>query len=71
MVPTPGEVVDAVRAAWATTTPVGQATPIATDERDEPDPLSLIEDGAWAAVGWPGPEPDFDTELDPLQLVYR
>jgi 2-oxoglutarate ferredoxin oxidoreductase subunit alpha len=71
MVPTPGEVVDAVRAAWATTAPVAQMTPGTTDESDEPNPLSLIEAGAWAALGWPGPEPDFDSELDPLQMVYR
>jgi 2-oxoglutarate ferredoxin oxidoreductase subunit alpha len=71
MVPTPGEVVDAVRAAWATTAPVAQMTPGTTDESDEPNPLSLIEAGAWAALGWPGPEPDFDVELDPLQMVYR
>lgn len=49
VVPTPGEVVDAVRAAWATTTPVGPT----------------------AALDWPGPEPDFDDERDPLQQVYR
>jgi 2-oxoglutarate ferredoxin oxidoreductase subunit alpha len=54
MVPTPGEVVDAVRAAWATTTPVGHEAL-----------------GDWAALGWPGPEPDFDSELDPLELVFR
>lgn len=45
MVPTPGEVVDALRSAWATTTPIG--------------------------IGWPGPQPDFDSELDPLAQVYR
>jgi 2-oxoglutarate ferredoxin oxidoreductase subunit alpha len=71
MVPTPGEVVDAVRSAWATSAPVGHVTPVTTDDADEPNPLSLIEAGAWASLGWPGPEPDFDTELDPLQLVYR
>ena len=69
MVPTPGEVVDAVRAAWAKSAPVGRGD--ATEGADEPDPLSLIEAGAWAALGWPGPEPDFDSELDALQLVYR
>ena len=45
MVPTPGEVVDLLRHAWATTTPIGD--PAAS----EPDPLSLIEQGAWAAIG--------------------
>jgi 2-oxoglutarate ferredoxin oxidoreductase subunit alpha len=71
MVPTPGEVVDAVRAAWATTAPVSPTASATMEGVDEPDPLSLIEFGAWAALGWPGPEPDFDSELDPLQLVYR
>ncbi|MEX1169118.1 MAG: 3-methyl-2-oxobutanoate dehydrogenase subunit VorB [Chloroflexota bacterium] len=71
MVPTPGEVVDAARAAWATTAPARPRAPQATDEADEPDPLSLIELGGWAALGWPGPEPDFDSELDPIALVYR
>ena len=45
MVPTPGEVVDLLRHAWAITTPIGD--PAAS----EPDPLSLIEQGAWAAIG--------------------
>jgi len=71
MVPTPGEVVDAVRAAWATTTPTRHRTPRATNAADEPDPMSLIEPEGWAAAGWPGPEPDFDSELDPLAQVYR
>jgi 2-oxoglutarate ferredoxin oxidoreductase subunit alpha len=70
MVPTPGEVLDALRAAWATTAPIGLGA--APDEpTDEPDPLSLIEEGTWGARGWPGPAPDFDEELDPIQLVYR
>jgi 2-oxoglutarate ferredoxin oxidoreductase subunit alpha len=69
MVPTPGEVLDAIRSAWATTPPAGAAPYVV--ETDEPDPMSLIEQGAWAARGWPGPAPDFDEELDPLQLVYR
>ena len=53
MVPTPGEVVDAVRAAWATTEAVtrGAETP--------------------ARIDWPGPAPEFDDELDPLELVYQ
>jgi 2-oxoglutarate ferredoxin oxidoreductase subunit alpha len=48
MVPTPGEVVDAVRRAWALTEPA-QRSPEAGDSAgdDEPDPLSLIELGAW------------------------
>jgi 2-oxoglutarate ferredoxin oxidoreductase subunit alpha len=45
MVPTPGDVVDVLRHAWATTPPV--VDPAAS----EPDPLSLIEFGAWAATG--------------------
>ena len=50
MVPTPGEVVDVLRHAWATTIPIGG--PAAADEAaSEPDPLSLIEQGAWAATG--------------------
>lgn len=71
MVPTPGEVLDALRSAWATTVAIG-VPPFAEDEGvNEADPLSLIEEGAWASLGWPGPAPDFDAELDPLQLVYR
>jgi 2-oxoglutarate ferredoxin oxidoreductase subunit alpha len=50
MVPTPGEVVDELRRAWATTIPVDD--PARLDEAAaEPDPLSLIEQGAWAAIG--------------------
>jgi 2-oxoglutarate ferredoxin oxidoreductase subunit alpha len=71
MVPTPGEVVDAVRAAWATTTPTRHRTPRATTEAGEPDPLSLIEPEGSAVAGWPGPEPEFDSELDPIAQVYR
>lgn len=51
MVPTPSEVVDAVRRAWALTVPKRQ--PSVLDEiapDDEPDPLGLIELGAWAAL---------------------
>jgi hypothetical protein len=51
MVPTPGEVVDALRRAWALTTP--KRRPSVLDEiapDDEPDPFSLIELGAWAAA---------------------
>ena len=51
MVPTPGEVVDALSRAWALTeeSPHVSAAdgPVA---EAEPDPLSLIEDGAWAAA---------------------
>jgi len=71
MVPTPGEVLGALRSAWATTTPVARRPLTDADALDEPDPVSLIEDSAWAAMGWPGPAPDFDEELDPIQLVYR
>jgi 2-oxoglutarate ferredoxin oxidoreductase subunit alpha len=51
MVPTPGEVVDALRRAWAVTegAPTTGRAPVAVG--GEPDPLSLIEDGAWAARG--------------------
>jgi 2-oxoglutarate ferredoxin oxidoreductase subunit alpha len=71
MVPTPGEVVDAVRSAWATTAPVSRVAPVVGDRADGPDPVGLIDLNAWAALGWPGPEPDFDSELDPIELVYR
>jgi 2-oxoglutarate ferredoxin oxidoreductase subunit alpha len=50
MVPTPGEVVDALRHAWATTPPI-VGTAAAEEAAAEPDPLSLIEQGAWAATG--------------------
>ena len=56
MVPTPGELVRALDRAGALTAPprggVG-VDDIAADE--EPDPLSLIEAGAWAAAGRPIP----------------
>ena len=56
MVPTPGEVLDVLRLAWATTAPVGGGPLVAEEEAsDEPDPLSLIELGAWAAAGRPIP----------------
>ena len=70
MMPTPGQVLDAVRSAWATT-PAARVAPFIRDEAEEPDPLSLIEDGVWAERSWPGPAPAFDEELDPIQLVYR
>ncbi|HEX7951350.1 MAG TPA: 3-methyl-2-oxobutanoate dehydrogenase subunit VorB [Candidatus Limnocylindrales bacterium] len=50
MVPTPGEVVDELRRAWATTTPLDDPTRV-DEAAAEPDPLSLIEQGAWAAAG--------------------
>lgn len=67
MVPTPGDVVGVLRRAWATTVPVrgghenGPPLP-------EPDPLSLVEAGAWeAATGTPPPDPA--DEDDPLCLL--
>jgi 2-oxoglutarate ferredoxin oxidoreductase subunit alpha len=52
MVPTPGEVVDVLRRAWATTTPRPAWTRAQEDgAASEPDPLSLIEQGAWAMAG--------------------
>lgn len=54
IVPTPGEVVKALRRAWALTVP--GRTPSRIDDAaadEEPDPLSLIESGAWAAAGHP------------------
>jgi 2-oxoglutarate ferredoxin oxidoreductase subunit alpha len=76
MVPTPGEVVDAVRRAWARTAPVagGPREMVAIhieaeSELDrEPDPVSLIEDAAWAAeTGRPLHDPE--DEADPLCLL--
>jgi 2-oxoglutarate/2-oxoacid ferredoxin oxidoreductase subunit alpha len=51
MVPTPGEVLDAVRRAWAVSEPRRLAPPDRETVTTEPDPLSLIEDGAWADRG--------------------
>ena len=48
MVPTPAEVVDVLRRAWALTPPNRASGPHGSDDDDEPDPLSLIEQGAWA-----------------------
>lgn len=48
MVPTPAEVVDVLRRAWALTPPNRASGPDGSDDDDEPDPLSLIELGAWA-----------------------
>jgi 2-oxoglutarate ferredoxin oxidoreductase subunit alpha len=54
MVPTPGEVVDALNRAWALTAPKlrHSATNDASAD-EEPDPLSLIELGAQAGLGPP------------------
>jgi 2-oxoglutarate ferredoxin oxidoreductase subunit alpha len=54
MVPTPGEVVDALNRAWALTAP--KLRPSETNDAsadEEPDPLSLIELGAQAGLGPP------------------
>jgi 2-oxoglutarate ferredoxin oxidoreductase subunit alpha len=54
VLPTPGEVVDAVRHAWALTSATHRYSD--ADElaaADEPDPLSLIERGAWVAADPP------------------
>jgi 2-oxoglutarate ferredoxin oxidoreductase subunit alpha len=48
MVPTPADVLDAVRRAWALTALVA---PAADPAADEPDPFSLIELGAWTGSG--------------------
>ena len=65
MVPTPGEVLEAVRRGVGRDRPTPQTSDIATASAaaDEPDPLSLIELGAWAAAGHPGPEPRGDADL--------
>jgi 2-oxoglutarate ferredoxin oxidoreductase subunit alpha len=55
MVPTPGEVVDVLRRAWALTAPQRRPSiPVPIAAGEEPDPLSLIELGAWTAAGMPG-----------------
>jgi 2-oxoglutarate ferredoxin oxidoreductase subunit alpha len=52
VLPTPGEVVDLVRRAWALTAPAPRYTEAQESAAaDEPDPLSLIERGAWAGLG--------------------
>ena len=48
MVPTPGDVVDALRRSWALSPPAARR-PSAEAVVAEADPLSLIEDGAWAS----------------------
>ena len=91
MVPTPGEVVDAIRRAWATTeplvrgsnglasiryAPVTELADVSLDRDDDrdaadgPDPLSLIEDGAWVAETGHAPPNPLD-EADPLDLLAR
>ena len=49
------DVVDALRRAWALTTPTRPSVAVETEADDESDPLSLIEIGAWAALGRGGP----------------
>jgi 2-oxoglutarate ferredoxin oxidoreductase subunit alpha len=54
MVPTPGDVVHALNRSWALTAPtrpIRDGNEIRANE--EPDPLSLIDMGAWAAAGLP------------------
>ena len=52
MVPTPGEVVDALSRTWALTDDIRRGSAAHESVADEePDPLSLIEDGAWVAAG--------------------
>lgn len=54
MVPTPGAVVDVVRRVWGLTEPTHRFTDAdAAAAAAEPDPLSLIELGAWADAGRP------------------
>ncbi len=80
VVPTPGEVVHAARRAWAITTPArGRSAPARGPSAPspgpewadaEPDPLSLIEVGAWrATAGHPLLDP-LDEE-DPLVLLMH
>ena len=53
MVPTPGEVLEAIRRAWSVTTPRATASAAIEEAAEEPDPFSLIDYGAWAAAGRP------------------
>jgi 2-oxoglutarate/2-oxoacid ferredoxin oxidoreductase subunit alpha len=53
MVPTPGEVLGAIQRAWAMTEPRSRSTEAIAEADEEPDPLSLIEAGVWAATGHP------------------
>jgi 2-oxoglutarate/2-oxoacid ferredoxin oxidoreductase subunit alpha len=57
MLPTPAEVLEALRKAWARTSPRTRPVPPDAGPPDEPDPLSLIEEGAWRAAGYSLPEP--------------
>ena len=51
VVPMPGAVAGAVRRAWSLTEPASRSPEAASRAgEDEPDPLSLIELGAWAAA---------------------
>lgn len=70
MVPTPGDVVDMLRRARALTAPTlgfSDADELAAAE--EPDPLSLIELGPWAAAGRRIPEPA--DEARPTHAGFR
>jgi TPP-dependent indolepyruvate ferredoxin oxidoreductase alpha subunit len=70
MVPTPGEVVDAVRRAWSMTAPVHRWSAEAElAAAEEPDPLSLIELGGWRTEGLRIADPSL--EVDPIDLLYR
>jgi 2-oxoglutarate ferredoxin oxidoreductase subunit alpha len=52
LVPSPGDVVHALDRAWALTAPTGRSWDRAGTAVDaEADPLSLIDEGAWAALG--------------------
>jgi len=53
MVPTPRDVLQAARRAWALTPPTVRPRHAFDDAAGEPDPLSLLELGAWAASGHP------------------
>jgi 2-oxoglutarate ferredoxin oxidoreductase subunit alpha len=70
MVPSPAEVVTALRHLWSVTTPRGGSLAGASLEA-EADPFSLVEAGMWAAAGHPLPEPPAGEpgEPDPLSLV--
>jgi 2-oxoglutarate ferredoxin oxidoreductase subunit alpha len=68
MVPTPHEVVAATQQAWGMTEAPGPPDAASAEGAGaEPDPLSLIDLGAWASAGeWLA---DPDEELDPLGLI--
>jgi 2-oxoglutarate/2-oxoacid ferredoxin oxidoreductase subunit alpha len=57
MLPAPAEVLEAIRKAWAGTSRRDLRTEPEAGPPDEPDPLSLIEDGAWQAAGYSLPDP--------------